>query len=248
MQGLLFLFRIGGRYDVMHPAQLLYQLQLTDLELAAVNRRLEEISALLGESEELLAARQAVHSTEEEMQRGRAVVRDRELEVRALASKIKAREDRVYGGLVRNPKELKGLQDELQSLRRRRAAMEDSVLESMMELEQLGEDLAAQQAASAAIQANWQTAQDALLAEQASLQPRRGELLAVRQKQVSAPGLDLDLYKNLRRRRAGRPVAVLQDGVCQACGMALPTGEVQRARYSQGLSRCSSCGRVLWAG
>jgi len=232
----------------MHPAQLLYQLQLTDLDIAAADRRLDEIADLLSEPEELLAATQAVMSTEEEMRRWRAVLRDRELEVKGLASKIKASEDRIYGGLVRNPREVKGLQDELLSLGRRRETKEDSVLEAMMELEQLGEDLAAQQATLAGIQVDWQTAQGALLSEQASLQARRSELLAVRQKQASVPGLDNDLYENLRRRRAGRPVALLRNGVCQACGMALPTGEVQQARYSQDVSRCSSCGRVLWAG
>jgi len=147
----------------MHPAQQLYQLQLTDLNIAVVDQRLEEIVALLGEPEELLAARQAVLSTEEEIQGWRAVLRDRELEVKGLASKIESSEERVYGGLVRNPKELKGLQDELQSLRRRRATKEDLVLEAMMELEQLGEDLAEQQATSAGMQADWQTAQGALL-------------------------------------------------------------------------------------
>jgi len=232
----------------MHPAQQLYQLQLTDLNIAVVDQRLEEIVALLGEPEELLAARQAVLSTEEEMQGWRAVLRDRELEVKGLASKIESSEERVYGGLVRNPKELKGLQDELQSLRRRRATKEDLVLEAMMELEQLGEDLAEQQATSAGMQADWQTAQGALLFEQASMHAQRSELQAVRQKQASAPGLDIDLYQNLHRRRAGRPVALLKDGVCQACGMALPTGEVQRAKYSADVSRCSSCGRILWAG
>ena len=230
----------------MHPAQLLYQLQLTDLDLASLDRRLEEIAALLGEPEELLEARQTVLSTQADTQQWRTVLRDRELEVKGLAAKIKASEDRVYGGVVRNPKELKGLQDELKSLRRRRVTREDTVLEAMMELEQLGEDLVAQEAIVATLEAEWQTAQAALLSEQASLQSQHSDLQALRQRQVSSPGLDFNLYEDLHSRRAGRPVALLKDGVCQACGMALPTGEVQQAKYSQSVCRCSSCGRVLW--
>jgi predicted nucleic acid-binding Zn-ribbon protein len=182
------------------------------------------------------------------MQRWRTILRDRELEVKGLASKIKASEDRIYGGVVRNPKELKGLQDELKSLRRRRLAKEDLVLEAMVELDQLGEGLTAQQAATADLEAEWRTSQEALLSERAKLQERRTDLQALREKQASAPGLDINLYESLRRRRGGRPVAMLKDGVCSACGMALPTGEVQLAKYSQELCHCSSCGRVLWAG
>jgi predicted nucleic acid-binding Zn-ribbon protein len=226
----------------------MYRLQETDLSLAAMARRLEEIADLLIEPEELQAARKTVVSTEEQAQRWRTILRDRELEVKGLAAKIKASEDRVYGGLVRNPKELKGLQDELKSLRRRRVTKEDSVLEAMVELEQLGEDLSAQQTVSADLDAEWQSEQAALLTERSDLESRRSALLVVREKQAAAPGLDIALYENLRRRRAGRPVALLEDGVCRACGMSLPTGEVQQAKYSREICRCSSCGRVLWSG
>jgi len=231
----------------MHPAQLLYQLQETDLSLAAVQRRLAEIEAALGETEELRAARQAVQSTEAELQRWQVTLRDRELEVKGLSSKIEATENRLYSGRVRNPKELKNLEDELHSLRRRREAIEDALLEAMLEVERLQSTRTAQEEALARIHAEWQAAQEALRAEQAKLQARLSRLQARRERQATAAGANLQLYEDLWRRKAGRPVALLKDGACQTCGMVLPTSEVQRVRYSQELCFCSSCGRVLLA-
>lgn len=232
----------------MHPAQQLYRLQETDLSLAAVQRRLAEIAATLGETEELQAARRAVHSTEAEIQRWRITLRDRELEVKSLNSKIKGSEDRLYSGRVRNPKELKNLQDELQSLRRRRETVEEAVLEAMLEADRLESTRSAQEETLARIRAEWQAAQEALQAEQAKLQTHLSQLQARRQQQTAAAGAHLQLYEDLRRRKGGRPVALLKNGVCRTCGMALPTSKAQRVRHSEELCFCSSCGRVLWAG
>ncbi|MBC8449985.1 MAG: hypothetical protein H8D78_19805 [Chloroflexi bacterium] len=231
----------------MHPARQLYQLQETDLSLAAVAQRLVEIAAVLGETEELQAARQAVQSTEAELQRWQVTRRDRELEVSSLSGKIKGSEDRLYSGRVRNPKELKGLEDELDSLRRRREGVEEAQLEAMLEVERLQSVRTAQMETLDTIGAEWQAAQEVLRAEQADLKRQQGQLQARRQRQAAAAGDDLQVYKNLRPRRGGRPVAILKGGVCQTCGMALPTGEAQRARHNPELCFCSSCGRVLWA-
>ena len=232
----------------MHPAQQLYRLQEIDMSLAAVGRRLGEIAANLGETEELQIARQAVHFTEAELQRWQVLLRQRELEVKGLNSKIKARKDRLYAGRVRNPKELKNLQEELHSLRRRLVAMEDALLEAMLQVEQFEEVYATRQDRLARVSEAWQAAQEALLAEQTELQARRRQLLTQRQEQATTAGANLRLYEDLRRRKAGRPVALLGNGACQACGMALPTGEAQRVKYGQDVCLCSSCGRVLWAG
>jgi len=231
----------------MHPAQQLYQLQETDLSLAAVAQRLAEIAAALGETEELRATRQAVQSTEVELQRWQVTRRDRELEVNSLSGKIKSSEDQLYSGRVRNPKELKGLEEELDSLRRRRESMEEAQLEAMLEVEQLQGVLTAQVETLENIHTQWQAAQEALRTTQADLERQQRQLLARRRQQAAAVEAYLPVYQDLYRRRAGRPVAILKDGVCQRCGMALPTGEAQRARHSPELCFCFSCGRVLWA-
>jgi predicted nucleic acid-binding Zn-ribbon protein len=232
----------------MHPAQRLHRLQQTDLSLAKTEDRLAEIHAMLGESQELRETRLGVQSTELELERWQATLRGRELEVQDLSRKIKASEDHVYGGRVRNPKELKNLEEELLSFRRRRESKEDAVLEAMLEVEQLTETLTAQKATLAVVEANWSHTQGELLAEQEALRGRREDLLTARRGHELAVGDHLELYEELRRRRAGQAVALLRDGVCHACGLALPTGEVQRVKYAQEICRCSSCGRILWAG
>jgi len=232
----------------MHPAQRLYHLQETDLGLAVVEKRLALVAASLGETEEVQSARQEVAATEDKLQACQTTLRAGELEVKGLSDKIRESEDQLYGGRVSNPKELKGLQEELGSLQRRKKAAEDAQLEAMMELEQLQESLAAQQESLALRLSEWRSQQDGLQREQAELLRQHDRLQAQRSELAAASGAHLRVYEGLRGRRSGRAVALLRGGVCEACGMELPTGEAQQAQRSEGLSFCSSCGRVLWAG
>ncbi|MCK4696871.1 MAG: hypothetical protein KAT53_01045, partial [Dehalococcoidia bacterium] len=56
----------------------------------------------------------------------------------------------------------------------------------------------------------------------------------------------LELYQALRRKRHGRAVAKVEQGMCQGCRIALPMSELQRARLGQELVQCSSCERILY--
>jgi len=72
-------------------------------------------------------------------------------EIASLAAKADATNATMYGGSVTNPRELQSLQQELDALARRRAELEDQVLERMVEAEPLDAELdglAAQRAAA----------------------------------------------------------------------------------------------------
>jgi predicted nucleic acid-binding Zn-ribbon protein len=227
----------------------LWALQQTDLAVDAIRRRLKELEHMRGESAELVAVRQATGAAEAELAHWRATRRDLEIQTRELSTKIETAERDLMSGRVRNPKELEGMNANVGALKRRLRAVEDQVLEAMLQTEQWQSDVDGKKAQLAAAEADWQATQRANAAE---VTARLAELkqLAARMNQVweSLSAEDHQFYRDLRARKGGRALALERDGTCQACGISLPTGIVQAVRNDEVRSFCPSCGRLLHAG
>lgn len=231
----------------MSKAETLYRLQTIDLEVDERNCRLKEVKASLEGSEELYQVRQALQDGEKELRQQRTKLRDRELEMQSLTNKIVSVEDRLYGGRIKNPKELANLQGEIQYLRRRKGELEDQVLEAMIEVEESEVSVTEQRERLARLEGDWQETQVRLSAEQNELISRLSQLKAKRAKlQGTIEASDLALYEDLRRRRGGRAVALLEGELCQGCRVTLPTSKAQQARQGETLTLCGSCERILY--
>jgi predicted nucleic acid-binding Zn-ribbon protein len=232
----------------MNRSHLLYRLQTIDLEIDDGKRRLEEVEAGLGESEELRQARRALQKAEDELNRWRTTLRDLELEAKSLTTKITSVEKRLYGGRLTNPKELANLQNEVSYLKRRRGELEDRQLEAMVEVEEHEAEVDGEKTTLAQVKAEWTQTQKQLIEERSELEERLAHLKKERGKLERTTGAeDLALYGELRSQKGGRAVALLKGDVCQACRVTLPTSNVQQARSGDSLSFCSSCQRILYA-
>jgi predicted nucleic acid-binding Zn-ribbon protein len=227
----------------------LYRLQLTDSEWDEKSQRLAEVAQSLGVSDEVSSAREQVAEAERALHESRAKLRALELEVGGLASRLKANEERMYGGKVRNPKELSGLSEEAKSLRRRRAEAEDVELELMVLAEAQEAELVERRARLLQIEATWQEQQAALQAEKEQLEARLEGLEELRSEVRSRIGrADLALYDDLRAGLGGVAVALLRRGMCQVCGVDVPTGEAQAVERGEGPYFCPVCNRLLYGG
>lgn len=232
----------------MSRTETLYRLQTIDLEIDQRSRRLEEVKTILEGNEELERARQALQDGEKKLSRQRVKLRDRELEMQSLTSKIASVENWLYSGRIKNPKELANRQDELRYLKRRQGGLEDQVLEAMIEVEESETGVTEQREKAAHLEEDWQEAQVRLSAEQEELTNRLSQLKAKRTKmQRQIEPSDLALYEDLRRRKGGRAVALLQGELCQGCRVTLPSSKVQQARQGETLTLCDSCQRILYA-
>ena len=207
---------------------------------------LSEVEAQLGETEELVAARELV-----EQRRGEThLVQERQkgLDWDAEDARRKALEieGKLYGGTVKNPKELEDLQADLSSLRSQLRKREDALLEVMLELEDAETALKEAEAALAELESAWKAEQASLTETKAALKGEIQALEAKRSRQLE--GMDraaLSLYQTLRERRQGGAVAVVERGLCQGCRITLPMSILQKARSGLGLVQCVSCERIL---
>jgi predicted nucleic acid-binding Zn-ribbon protein len=226
----------------------MYELQRVDLTWIKVARRLQQLQELLGESEELRAARQQVAKTQAELHAWNARQKNAELEDKSLAEKIKATEARLMSGEVRNPKELEALQQNLEALRRQREMVAEEGVKAMSQVETLTEQLANEQAALASLEQGWNGNQTELREEETKL--KHNGLLLKRKREQLVAGMNeslRDRYETMRKRKAGIAIASVQNGTCGACHVTLPVGVVNSLRSATSLVVCPSCGRYLVA-
>ena len=230
----------------MHPAKQLLQLQTVDLERDARRHRLKQVVAALAEPEGLRAAAAAVTTARAEVTRAHTCRQDLELEAKTLDAKVASVEDRLYSGQVKNPKELADLQNDAASLRRRRATLDDILLEAMLALEDAEQAEKQAQSKLAALQAQWQADQRALTDERQQLETEIADLTGRRDQMTAAISPDyLSPYQKLRREHVGLAVARVESDGCSACGVEISDRQLAQARLSDDLSFCSNCERIL---
>lgn len=209
-------------------------------------QRLAEIEEALTETEELMEARRSVEERRAAMTALKSRQSDLEWAVDEVRGKAGDIEGRLYGGSVRNPKELTDLQADLTSLQTHMRKREDILLALLLEVDEAEAGLREAESAFKRIAGEWKKEQGKLLREKSELEPEVERLQAKRDSLAS--GMDraaLGLYDVLRARRGGVAVARVERGMCQGCRITLPTSVLQRARTSVGLVQCVSCERIL---
>lgn len=229
----------------MSQSAVLYRLQTLESEATTSQKRLDEINELLGQDEEVRAAQTAHDEAEATLRANRADVRDLEMEIASLETKMKTTEERLYSGREGNPRELQSMQEEVESLRRRVGRLEDELLKAMLTVD---ESEAATKQTRGYLQTITQQRSvelSALGGEKLQLEARMEELTEeIRQAREQLSPEHLQLYDNVKKRRG---IAVIQttDGVCGACGVAPTSSQLQRVRHGE-VELCPTCGRILY--
>lgn len=235
--------------EAMSRASSLHRLQTLDLELDRSRARLAEIEAVLADADPLARTREKVVEAEARLQAARSGARAIEHEVESHTEKLARAEQSLYGGAVRNPKELEDLQNEVNSLNRYRPRLEDRLLEAMLALEEA--ELQAQAAGEELERLEaLRTAQNRALIEEAEAVRQAVQRLEAEREAAQADVLaeDREAYEQLRATRGPLAVALLKDDSCAACGLTAAHSERQAIRMGSDLVRCRQCARILYAG
>ena len=215
----------------------LWKLQEIDSALDARRGSLDDAEARLGESEELLAARERKRELQDAARRARTEQKDIELEADELRSKIAPLETKLYGGSIRNPKELADLQADMDQLKRHLSTVEAT--ES--DLRTATAELESVEAASAEEQRD-------LHERIAKLHSEIDEYATKRDEQAAhIDRATLKTYDHLRQAHQGRALAKLDRNLCLGCRISLPTSVVNKARAGNTLAHCPNCERILVA-
>jgi predicted nucleic acid-binding Zn-ribbon protein len=230
----------------MSKIAVLWHLQTIDQELDDKSKRARQVDEALASDPKVTGARAALESAQKNLSEARASLRNQELGAKGLDSKIKEVEERLYGGRVLNPKELDGLEKDLQMHKRRRSEMDDTLLALMESVEQATKRAGDDALALKKTEATRAGSVEQLGHEKDTLNRRLNELSGERDEIRAALDADaLRQYDHLRRTRASRAVAQVKSDSCGVCGVTVPSGLINRVRTGEEIVLCSSCGRIL---
>ena len=232
----------------MTSAADLYALQEIDLQRDARRALIADVEARLGETEELIEAREAVGDAQAAVERLRKRARDLDDELADLDAKMRPLETRLYNGSVRNPKELSDMQRELQNLKARRSKLDDDGLALIEAQERAQKTLVEAQTEAREAELRWRDGQEALRAQKKRAEAEMARLDGERElrlRTMDAPAIGL--YESLRATKQGRAVTKVLRETCQGCRISLPSHLVQRMRAGATV-QCVSCERILVAG
>jgi hypothetical protein len=231
----------------MKRAKVLYQLQVVETDIEQKSRRLKEVEAALGESDELRQARSALEKAQKRLKEAKVRLQQFELENQSLQGEITTEEGRLYSGRIANPKELGSLENKIKNLKQRRSKVEDDLLQAMVDIEDAEAYLAVCQGDLTRLETTWETSQANLIEERDRLTKEMAKHRADRdalRSAISPP--DMSLYENLRRRKGGQGVAKIVDGACRGCGVTVPGRQAQAAYDTDDIVQCGSCDRILF--
>jgi predicted nucleic acid-binding Zn-ribbon protein len=232
----------------MSQTRALYRLQTLDSEIDLRRSRVRELTAALAQDERLRQAQAQAANLENTLRPQESHAADLNLEIQSVTEQTAQLNDRLYGGQVGNPKELEDIQHKIAERKRRRAHLEDDLLETMIQMEELQASLSQAQHELHDVETAWNAEQKTLNDESKHLKRELKSLKAERQEaaeQVTAE--TLDVYETLRVEKRGQAVAVLENGSCSVCRVGQTENIVKQVRQDQQLVKCTSCGRILVA-
>lgn len=229
----------------MGVSKQLYQLQEVDLELEANEQALRQIASQQRESQAVVKARTKLTSANQRLEELKQQQQSLEWEIDDLANKLAPAQEKLYGGSVRNPKELANLQHEVEGFKSKREQLENKALEVMEQIELAVASVATISNESKNLTAEWQSQQQQLSNNAEELKAMQSDLKHKRE--ALSANIDpetIEFYDKLKQQK-GTTMARVEQGICRGCRISLSTAELQQARGGS-LVQCSNCGRILF--
>src|SRR5206468_10566397 len=128
-------------------------------------------------------------------------------------------------------------------------AMEDKVLERMLEADELSSSVKRAEAELAAEQKAVETERTGMSAESAELRAALTRIASERAAIVAAIDSQvLKIFELVAKRRNGVAVAEARDGICTICHVRLRPQVFNTVRRNEAITQCDSCQRILYFG
>ncbi|MDH7482059.1 MAG: C4-type zinc ribbon domain-containing protein [Armatimonadota bacterium] len=225
----------------------LFELQNIDLELARAQKAKASLDDGSAKKQKVESARRAFEQADKLLHQTSAELQDKELNLKSVEAKQKMFRDKLYGGMVTNPKELESMEKEIEMLGRQKDKLEENILELMDLVEE--RKAAARNAKAALEQEESELAAllEKIKQDNASLTARIEALTAERERAVGQvdPAL-LKKYEAMRGRFGGVYISKVEDSLCSACRMQIMEGVLREIKAGDESRTCENCGRLLF--
>lgn len=226
----------------------LYKLQDIDLRILKIERRYQEIVAVLRDDAEIKTAKEALEAIQAGLPPQQTHYQELERQIQSVNEKKASTEQRLYSGEVTIPKELQDMQNEVTALTRRIAELEANLLEALATIETTQSRIDKAQAKFDVLRDARKTSHEALHTERKDL---KEQAIALQEERTHAlkPITEASLreYTELKPQKNHQPVSRLNDESCSICGIEQISTILEAVRKGDRLINCKNCQRILVA-
>ena len=229
----------------MGLAKRVFELQQVEFSIQVYVKQLEEMGLRIRHNDRFEQAQAALKMVEGERAGIEKQYKELDAEAEALRAQVKQISDKLYGGKIKNPKELVGYEQEATLIKASLNKKDDVLLDMMEKLESGRADIRKLQEEYKTAQSVWesekielQTQVDEVKKELGELEKKHGEMLA------SIDRDTLAVYQAVKGRK-GQAVVKVEQGRCLGCRVTLSVSELQHAR-GNAIVTCGNCGRILY--
>ena len=209
-------------------------------QIASHPERIADADARLDE------AKQALEAVKKRLGDNQQARRELEKEVAMFQGRLSKFRDQQAS--VKTNREYQALGHEIQTAQQELGAVEEKVIERMVDADTINADVKKAEAAFAADQKQIDVEKKTLTAELAEAEGALAKALAEREALVREidPKL-IDLFEHIARARKGQAIcAATRDGLCSMCHVRLRPHVFQQVRANDQIIQCDSCQRILY--
>jgi predicted nucleic acid-binding Zn-ribbon protein len=225
----------------------LFQLQKIDSQIDQNDRRMVEIEKIISDVSQQKLFQETRRGLQQKFDDLAGEMKKLEDDIAHHKIKIEQSNSSLFSGKIINPKELQDLQNEIASVKKNVAFLEEEQLQQLILLESAENELNAFDKMVVKEQGESITKNSGLQGESSKLDLQNQNLR--KEKEIirnQIPPASLSTYEQLRAKKKGIAVSEIVDSVCNACGSELTPAECQKARSPQSVTFCGSCGRILY--
>jgi predicted nucleic acid-binding Zn-ribbon protein len=160
--------------------------------------------------------------------------------------KIKSNEEKLFSGTITSSKELVNYQEEVKQLKQQNDSLENKELELMLSIDEVRPKLNTISEQKEKISAEIQALNDEFKEKVEEIEEAIKILKDRRNTVISSIPEDiLKQYEELRVRKDGIALAIMQGNFCNVCGIEIPASQAEGMNDSEKIYRCPMCGRLL---
>jgi len=208
--------------------------------IASHPQRLADADARLNES------KQAVEAAKARLKDNQDARRALEKDVAVYQGRLTKFKDQL--SLVKTNKEYQAMQHEIATAQSDLGAVEEKVLERMLDADTIAADLKRAETALAAREKEIDAEKKAQTQELASVETSLKEATEARAELIKAlePRL-IGIFEQVARVRKGVAISMAtRDGLCSLCHVRLRPPVFQQVRHNDSIIQCESCQRILY--
>lgn len=225
----------------------LKKLQDLDLELHRLSLRKRAIPARLVDFEhEVAKLHEEIQEFENKHKETKLALAKRELELKEKGEHL--RKFQTQADQAKTNKEYQTLMHEMGAVKADVRKIEDEALEVMTALEGMERKIAERKKQLGIEETDLKRARQEVESELASLESDERGLADTRTRATSGLEIEvLGLYERiLHAKQDGIVLALVLDGICQACNRGLTAQEVNQLMIKRDVTTCKSCSRILY--